>query len=78
MQAKPAHITLNGHPLCACGLVGTNLMAKHNVTCGHGSIAEANRAKAILQRHVAGVRVVAGSCPVNDEWNNRQDDWRDE
>lgn len=64
MQPKIAHLTVGGRPLCARGFHHACLMVKHNVTCGHQSIAAARRAKKVLQPHLTEtVRVVPGSCP---------------
>jgi len=60
-RMKPAHLTVQGKPLCTCGW---HLMHKAGVTCGHKSIADAKRAKASLQKIVWGVKVVPGPCPI--------------
>jgi hypothetical protein len=60
MNKKPAYLTINGRPLCTCG---DYLMHEYRITCGHRSLADARRAKAELQKHRSGVRVVPGRCP---------------
>jgi hypothetical protein len=63
--SKPAHITVEGKPLCECEGHMAGLMYRLNVTCGHVSIASAKRAKVELQKHRHSVRVVPGFCPAN-------------
>lgn len=62
MPKKPAHITIEGKPLCQCeGHIG-GLMRKLGVTCGFRSIADARRAKLEIQKHRHSVRVIPGPC----------------
>ncbi len=70
MQKKPAHLTLEGEPLCTCQMYGAGLLGcyspvpmKHRF-CSFYSIADAQRAKAEMQKHRYGVRVVRGHCPA--------------
>ena len=40
--------------------------------CGFGSLAKAKRAKAAMQKHRSGVKVVAGGCPAF--WEDLEND----
>ena len=64
MLAKPAHITIDGKPLCQCEYHLGGLMHKLSLTCGYASIAEAKRAKLEIQKHRHSVKVVIGHCPA--------------
>lgn len=66
MQSKVAHITINGRPACDWG-VGMDIeLHELGVTCGHRSIADATRAKKVLQKHYHSVKVVTGHCPKSE------------
>ena len=65
LTCKPAHLTVEGRPLCVCeGHIG-GLMHKHHLTCGYRSLAAAKRAKTELQKYRHSVRVVPGHCPAS-------------
>ncbi len=66
-----SHLTVNGTPWCNCPdqsndvtVDGVVRSLGAHITCGQPSINAAHRAKKFLQRHVAGVRVTIGPCPV--------------
>ena len=64
MNKIPAHITIEGVPLCQCEAHMAGLMNTLEVTCGHESLAAAHRAKREIQRHRHSVKVVPGACPA--------------
>lgn len=63
-QKKPAHITIEGRPLCTCEMHPAGLIYRLGLTCSFRSIADARRAKAEIQKHRHSVKVVPGPCPA--------------
>ena len=64
-RPKPAHITIDGTPLCRCEGHHGGIINAIGVTCGYRSIADARRAKLEIQKHRHSVRVVPGHCPAS-------------
>jgi hypothetical protein len=61
MKKVPAHIQIQGVPLCVCKdhLLGTKTPDDEWITCG---FADAQRVKIHLQKRNHSVRVVRGEC----------------
>jgi len=60
-RGKTAHLTVEGTPACRKHWA----LRKAGLSqCSYTSIAAARRAKLELQKHVYGVKVVTGPCPV--------------
>lgn len=67
MARKPglhAYLTINGQPFCRCEGHSAGLMNRLFITCGYPSINAARRAKTVVQRFRAGVKVERGECPA--------------
>jgi|TARA_R100001129_G_scaffold62381_1_gene42515 hypothetical protein len=64
MKKVPAHIQIQGVPLCVCKdhLLGTKTPDDEWITCGFASLADAQRVKIHLQKRNHSVRVVRGEC----------------
>jgi len=68
MQARPAHITISGQPLCQCesylaGLLSKRLRSGARITCGYRTITAALSAALEIQEHQRRVRIILGPCP---------------
>ncbi len=65
-NAVPAHITINGEPLCQCQSHISGLLNRLGITCGYLSLADARRAKLKINQHRnyrGRVSIVRGPCP---------------
>ena len=64
MEKVPAHIQIEGGPLCVCKnhLLLTSTPDNDLITCGFESLAAAHRVKLHLQKTNHSVRVVRGDC----------------
>ena len=64
MEKVPAHIQIEGVPLCVCKnqLLLTSTPDNELITCGFESLAAAHRVKRHLQKTNHSVRVIRGEC----------------
>ena len=68
MKKVISHITIDGVPLCERESHATGLINKlPNITCGHQSIASAEKAKKEIQKHRHSVKVVRGHCQIGEQ-----------
>jgi len=65
MKTVPAHIQIEGVPLCVCKdhLMLSRTSDNEFITCGFTSMAAAHRVRRHLQKKFHSVRVVRGACP---------------
>tara|TARA_B100001245_G_scaffold181778_1_gene139865 strand:- start:372 stop:578 length:207 start_codon:yes stop_codon:yes gene_type:complete len=67
MKKVISHITIDGVPLCESESHTTGLINKLHITCGHLSLASAERTKKQIQKHRHSVKVVRGHCGSGEQ-----------
>lgn len=66
MKAKPAHIVIDGEPLCVNHLYLRHVIDEDNVTCDYTSQRRAHKLAKLVRKHVGSkrVQVKLGPCPT--------------